>query len=169
MIARLISATLLVALAACGSNDTQDSSADEASTEQGSEIAAVPEGGFYKMKPGLWQRTYQSLGKQPVVDQICLDASTLNRVTPMNEMRGIYEGCEVVEQSPVTMFGVTYKLKCARPTPAEVNGVMYFKDEVLGTDINGTDANGDMVSTGNAKTRYVGPCPGGMKPCGCVD
>lgn len=152
-------------LTACGGGN--DEGGDEvvagAESEGGEGVVATPADGYFPVEPGLWERTsVAAMGTAPAVERICIDASTRNRITPVNELRGIASGCKPVEQSEATMFGVTFRLQCADPA-GEASGVLRFDEGELKTDIS-LNSGDDMIYSGRATAKRIGDCPAGMKP-----
>ena len=166
-------------LASCGSSDEAGDAAidsGEAAADSGDgagdrEVVPIPAGGHFELQPGLWERTVQNAaGTTPPVDRICIDASTRNLISPVNEVRGVAAGCTPLYQSDNSVMGVVYTLSCSQPESVEVGGVVRLKDNEIKTDINMAKANGgDLLFTGQGTTRRIGDCPSGMNPGDVAD
>jgi len=158
----------VLTLAGCGGGGDggTESQQREPSAEAGA-IAAVPAAGFFQLPPGLYERTVRRMGEPTIVDRVCIDPSVHNRIVPVTELRGIREGCTIVEQHPPSPFGVTFTLQCERPQLGTVGGNMRLDEGVLKTDLTFNDAANQ--TSGGAETRRIGDCPAGMRPGDVLD
>lgn len=167
------------ALSGCGSSGpSSDQTPDQASGADAgdppSEVVPVPPQGYFKLAAGLWERKVTPLGgKAPPVERVCIDDSVRAKVIPLTEARGLVSDCKVLEQSEATIFGVTFRLQCARPKPVVIGGNTSFKNAVLTSALNieggGISPDDPVPSYASVKTTRVGDCPSSMKPGDIAD
>lgn len=171
---RLVAVVAALALSACGSSDREAGEATGAEAGADGEVVAAPASGLFPLPAGLWERKATALSGMVVpIERICIADSVRARVTPLTEARPHVSDCKVLEQSGVTMFGVTFRLQCNQPRPVEVGGNIIFKDGVLTTALNfaggGASVKDVLPSNASIVSKRIGDCPAGMKPGDTAD
>ena len=170
-----LAAAAALALSACGSSDQKpDQPKGGADADPAGEVIPVPAGGYFKLPAGLWERKVTAMSSlPPLVERICVDASTHAQLIPVNEGRGLVADCTVTMQNELSMFGVSFELQCKSPKPTKVGGNMSFKDNVLSSALNieggGIGAKDPLPAYASVRTTRVGDCPSNMKPGDIAD
>jgi hypothetical protein len=161
-------------LSACGSSEKAPDQPQGADADPPAEIVPMPAGGYFKLPAGLWERKVSPLGgKTPPVERVCIDDSVRERVIPLTEVRGLLSDCKVLEQSELSIFGVTYRLQCTKPKPVIVGGNTSFRNDLLNSALNieggGISPDDPVPGYAGVKTTRVGDCPSNMKPGDIAD
>lgn len=175
-----LAAAATLILSACGSSDKAADQLQGADQAEGTEadppaqIVPMPAEGYFRMPAGLWERKVSPLGgKVPPVERVCIDDTVRPRVTPLTEVRGLLSDCKMIEQSELSIFGVTFRMQCATPKAVTIGGNTSFKNDVLNSALNieggGASPADPVPAYAGVKTTRVGDCPPNMKPGDIAD